>query len=299
MMNKTAIIAASLFAISTASAETKRFLTLEDAALAQAKKWQQTGVAKPIMSDDGRVLYPFGQYLPQLTCTLLRACDIQLEPGELVTGKPVAGDTVRFLISKQTSGSGDKAVTHIVVKPTDVNIETNLIVYTDRRVYQIKLTSAPNEKDYVNAIGFYYPEAIAEQWDETAKLRDRAAKQQAKLEAAKIPAACAEQLDFGYRIEGKASFKPLRVYNTCGKVYIQLPEEVAKATAPVLVGIGKDGSAEFVNYRAKTETVLEVDKLFDKVVLVSGSGDDEQRVTITWKKTEEKGWFSWNASEEN
>lgn len=298
-MKKITTFLALILATVAASADTKRFLTLEDAAVAQAKKWQQTGVAKPIISDDGRVLYPYGQYMPQLTCTLLRACDIQLEPGELLTGTPKAGDTSRFQISKAKHGSGDKEVTHVVVKPTDVGIETNLIIYTDRRVYQVKLMSAANEKDYVHAIGFYYPEELIEEWAETAKLQDRARKQQEKTAEAQMPAACAEKLDFEYRIEGSAAFKPQRVFNTCGKVYIHLPDGVAQAVAPVLVGIGKDGSAEYLNYRAKTASILEVDKLFDKAVLVSGSDDDEQRVTITWKKSEKRSWFSFGNSEVN
>jgi type IV secretion system protein TrbG len=290
-------IAFAFFALS-ATAQTKRFLTLEDAAIAQAKKWQQTGVAKPIVSDDGRVLYPYGQYMPQLTCTLLRACDIQLEPGELITSNPKAGDAVRFIITKAKHGSGDKEVTHLVVKPTDVGIETNLIIYTDRRVYQVKLASAANERDYVHAIGFYYPEDMADEWAETEKLQDRARKLQEKTAAAQLPAACADKLDFAYRIEGKANFKPLRVFNTCGKVYIHLPEVVAQSVAPVLVSIGKDGNAEYLNYRAKTATILEVDKLFNKAVLVSDSDSDEQRITITWTKNEKKSWFSWNSEAE-
>ena len=298
-MIKIAFVLASLLAVSTAYADTKRFLTLEDAALAQAKKWQKTGVAKPILSDDGRVMYPFGQYMPQLTCTLLRACDIQLEPGEVLTDKPKAGDTARFIISKAKHGIGDKEVTHIVVKPTDVDIETNMFIYTDRRVYQVKLVSAKNEGDYVSAVGFYYPEDMAEQWDESAKLQERARKQQEKVAAAQIPAVCAENMDFSYRIEGSAPFKPLRVYNSCGKVYIHLPESVAQSVAPVLVSVGKDGNAEFLNYRPKSPTILEVDNLFDKALLVSGSDGDEQRITISWTKNERKGWFSRNDAGEN
>jgi type IV secretion system protein TrbG len=274
-------------------AEGKRFLTLEDAAIAQSKKWRETGVAKPIMSDDGRVLYPFGQYLPTLTCTLLRACDIQLEPGELLTGTPVAGDTARFQMTKRTSGTGDAATTHVVVKPTETGIETNLILYTDRRVYQIKLNSSSDEKAYVNAIGFYYPEAVAQEWDESVKLAARKKKEEEKRAQTQIPANCVQGLDFAYKIEGGGSFKPTRVYNACGKVYIHLPEKVATAVSPVLVSIGKDGNAEFLNWRPKSATIYEVDKLFDKAMLVIGNDDDEQKITITWTKNEKKGWFSW------
>src|SRR4051812_11873621 len=108
-LNKLAALFACLAVSTNVLAVSQQFLTLEDAAVAQAKKWQQIGIAKPIMSDDGRIIYPYGQYLPRLTCALLRVCDIQLEPGELLTGKPVAGDTARWLMSRQVSGIGDQA----------------------------------------------------------------------------------------------------------------------------------------------------------------------------------------------
>src|SRR5260363_169289 len=126
-----------LVASAPARADRQRFLTQRDAVAAQAEAWRQNGI-------------------PKLICTLLRACDIQLEPGERLTGKPVAGDTVRWLMSKQVSGTGAQAVTHIIVKPTDVNIDTNLIITTDRRTYQIALYSSPNKKSYLHAIGWYY-----------------------------------------------------------------------------------------------------------------------------------------------
>ncbi|KAA0178829.1 P-type conjugative transfer protein TrbG [Cupriavidus gilardii] len=272
----------------------KRFLTLEDAAVAQAKRWQQTGQAKPIISDDGRVMYPYGQYLPKLTCTLLRVCDIQLEPGEIVTGKPVAGDNVRWKMSKQISGSGDRAVTHIIVKPIETNIATNMIITTDRRAYQIELYSSPSEKDYVNMIGFYYPEDIASEWDESARLKAKEERARQRLVAAELPPGSAENLDFSYDIDGSSdtSFKPLRVYNNGQKVYLQMPESVTRAEAPVLMRVGKDGRLEILNWRAKTPTLYEVDSLFDKALLIVGSDGDERKITITWTKNK-RGFFSW------
>src|SRR5260363_344688 len=90
-----------LVASAPARADRQRFLTQRDAVAAQAEAWRQNGIAKPILSDDGRILYPYGQTMPKLICTLLRACDIQLEPGERLTGKPVAGDTVRNRFSSK------------------------------------------------------------------------------------------------------------------------------------------------------------------------------------------------------
>ncbi|MBN3815192.1 P-type conjugative transfer protein TrbG [Paraburkholderia sp. Se-20369] len=281
------------FVVLSANADAgQRFLTLEDAAVAQAKKWQQTGQAKPIISDDGRIMYPFGQYLPKLTCTLMRVCDIQLEPGELVTGKPVAGDTARWMMSKQASGTGDKAITHVIVKPTDVNIRTNLIITTDRRTYQIELFSSPNERDYLNMIGFYYPEDLTSEWDESAKLKAREQKARDQLVAADLPVGSADRLDFDYSIDGgsDAAFKPVRVYNDGLKTYIQLPDGVPMAEAPVLLLIDKDNKPAIVNWRPKTPTLYEVDKLFDKAMLVVGTNGDEQKITITWNKHKRSFW---------
>ncbi|TCK31787.1 type IV secretion system protein VirB9 [Paraburkholderia sp. BL8N3] len=270
----------------------QRFLTLEDAAVAQAKKWQQTGQAKPIISDDGRIMYPFGQYLPKLTCTVMRVCDIQLQPGELVTGKPVAGDTARWMMSKQVSGTGDTAITHIIVKPTDTNIQTNLIITTDRRTYQIELTSSANEKDYLNMIGFYYPEEMTSEWDESARLKAKEQKAHDSLVAAELPVGAADRLDFDYSIDGGSdvAFKPTRVYNDGLKTYIQLPDGVPMAEAPVLLLIDKDNKPAIVNYRPKTPTLYEVDKLFDKAMLVLGTDGNEQKITITWNKHKRSFW---------
>lgn len=293
-MKKLAAVLACIALSTNVFAAGKRFLTLEDAAVAQAKKWQQTGVAKPIISDDGRIMYPFGQYLPKLTCTLMRVCDIQLEPGELLTGKPVAGDTARWLMSKQVSGSGDKAITHVIVKPTDVNIETNLIITTNLRTYQIDLYSSPSEKDYLNMIGFYYPEDMSAEWDDSAKIKTKEQRAHDQLVAAELPAGSAESLDFNYSIDGSSgtSFKPVRVYNDGLKVYIQMPDGVPTAEAPVLLLIGKDNKPEIVNWRPKTPTLYEVDKLFDKAMLVVGTDGDEQKITITWNK--HKRGFLWS-----
>jgi P-type conjugative transfer protein TrbG len=269
-----------------------KFLTLEDAAVAQAKRWQQTGVAKPIMSDDGKVVFPFGQYMPTVTCAPLRACDIELEAGELVTGKPLAGDAVRWKVSKAESGAGDKRVTHVVVKPLDVNLDTNLIITTNKRTYHIRLYSSPNEADYVNRVGFYYPQDLAEEWDESERVAEHETKAKQKLVVAEMPGnVSVEQLDFGYRIEGDdVSFKPVRVFNEGTHVFIQMPASMRTDEAPVLLLLDKAGSPQLVNYRPKDDYYI-VDKLFDKAILVIGTGKSQSKVTITWTKNEKKSWF--------
>ena len=290
MKNRLSVFLLCLVSSVSVVAGSKKFLTLEDAAVAQAKKWQRTGVAKPIMSDDGKIVFPFGQYLPTLTCAPLRACDIELEPGELVTGKPLAGDPIRWKVSKAESGSGDKRVTHIVVKPVDTKLDTNLIITTDRRTYHLRLYSR-NEQDYLNRIGFYYPQDIADEWDESARLTEKEAKAKDRLVVSDLPSLSVDKLDFAYRIEGeKTRFTPTRVFNDGTRVFLQMPVEMKSAEAPILLLLDKEDKPQIVNYRVKDAYYI-VDKLFDKAMLVVGTDGNESKVTITWTKGQKKGWF--------
>lgn len=285
------MLVTGLMVCSAASAAGAKFLTLEDAALSQAKKWQQTGVAKPIMSDDGKILFPFGQYLPTITCSPLRACDIELEPGEILTAKPLAGDTVRWKLALIESGIGDKKINHIVIKPTDTNLDTNLIIATDKRTYHIRMYSSAKEGDYVNRVGFYYPQEITEEWDQSARLARREAKEKEKLVVSDIPNMSVDKLDFGYTIEGEDNtIKPVRVFNEGTRVFIQMPESMRTAEAPILLLYDKGGKPQVVNYRVKDLYYI-VDKLFDKAMLVAGTDKTESKVVITWDKTQKKRWF--------
>jgi len=286
-----AVMAYCVVASASQAAGSKKFLTLEDAAVAQAKKWQETGVAKPIMSDDGKILFPYGQYMPTLTCAPLRACDIELEPGEIVTGKPLTGDTVRWKITRAESGSGEKKITHVVVKPIDSNLDTNLIITTDRRTYHVRLYSSANERDYVNRAGFYYPESIVDEWSEAAQQAEQKKADKEKLVVSELPTLSIDKIDFGYKIDGDdARFKPVRVFNDGTRVFLQMPEAMKSDEAPVLLLMDKDDKPLLVNYRVKDGYYI-VDKLFDRATLMVGTEGSQSKVTVTWTKTQKKGWL--------
>src|SRR5260364_444974 len=59
---------------------------------------------------------------------------------------------------------------------------------------------------------------------------------------------------------------------TMARKYIQLPEAVKTGEAPVLFLLGPDNRPQIANYRVKTPTLYEVDKLFERAVLVVGTG---------------------------
>lgn len=284
------VILSTLWAASFANAG-QRYNVLDDAIESQAQRWQSGEKAKPIMSSDGKVIFPFGQAMPRLTCSPTRACDIELEPGE-TPRKVILGDQANWTWEAADSIERGKTVNHVVAQPRDNDVESNMIITTDRRTYHIKLYAPKKEGVYLNRIGFYYPEQLVSSWDEKA---GRVAASQAKEQSLNVmPAAVPpEQMAFDYRIDGDADFKPVRVFNDGERTYITMPEEVRRGEYPTLSLLDDDGKTMVVDYRRKInqktgEISFQVDKLFHKAELHRG----KEKVRIIWIR-KEKTLFNW------
>ena len=85
----------------------------------------------------------------------------RLQAGEAVNDLNV-GDSVRWKITPATQGAGDSLITHVMIKPTDVGLVTNLVITTNRRTYIVKLLS--RERDWMPRVAFDYPDDPAPQW---------------------------------------------------------------------------------------------------------------------------------------
>lgn len=285
---KKMIMIATLMILSNVAYSADKYLKLEDAVVTQAKKWQQSGNAQPILSEDGKVLYPYGQYQPVMVCSPLRSCSIELEPGEKVNNL-WPGDKTRWKFAEGTVGTGDKAIVQIGVKPTDIDIETNLKILTSKRAYQIKLVSK-NTADYVDTIAFYYPEDFLEASLKKENMAAEKQEKESKLVNAEIPVSTLDKADFDYKIEGDPSIKPLRVFNNGVKTYIMMPPVIKTMEMPLLMLLDKQGQAQQVNYRLSPNGLtLEVDKLFEKAVLWLGPAGEEAKATISWNKAPTDG----------
>jgi type IV secretion system protein VirB9 len=130
---------------------------------------------------------------------------IALEAGERLVGPcPVAaGDTARWIIGDTTSGTGPTRRVHILVKPTRPDLATNLIINADRRTDHIELRATPSA--YMASVAWNYPQDAL-----IALARN------AEREAAAAPVASGldiERLNFGYRIVGKAPWRPLMAFD--------------------------------------------------------------------------------------
>jgi len=85
-------------------------------------------------------------------------------------------------------------------------------------------------------------------------------------------------LDFGYRVTGKAPWKPVQIFNNGRQTFIRLPDSAAKAEIPALLAL-KGRREQIVNYRVHHNTFV-VDGLFEHLALVSGVGRKQERVEI-------------------
>jgi type IV secretion system protein TrbG len=218
-------------------------------------------------------VYPYSAgALYQVYAAPGQVTDIALQPGEQLVGSgPVAaGDTVRWIIGDTESGTGDRRQVHILVKPTRPDLQTNLVINTDRRTYHMELRSTPST--YMASVSWQYPQ------DQLIALRrqnTRAAQAQPVASGVDI-----SKLNFRYRIEGdSAPWKPLRAFDDGSKVYIEFPTGIAQGEMPPLFVIGPSGNSELVNYRARQNYYV-VDRLFAAAELRLGDKDSQRRVRI-------------------
>lgn len=249
----------------------------ERRSVALSNEWVNTR-AMPGRGDAGRVVFTYGATLPSVVCAPLFVCAVELEAGETVNNIDI-GDMARWKITPASTGSGASAVTTVIIKPTDADLVTDLIITTDKRTYVLKLISRQN--DWMSRISFVYPEEQQAQW---AAFRQQ---QQQQVADNTLPSGQnIENLDFNFQITGDhPSWTPLRVYTDGRKTYIQMPPSMDNTEAPALVALGDKGGwfsgreKEIVNYRLHGDTFV-VDKVLSRAALITGVGSHQVMVQI-------------------
>ena len=252
------------------------------------------------------VLVPYGHQVPVVRCAPLRVCLIELEEGELVLNT-VTGDAARWILDRAVAGPR-AATTVIVAKPTACNLTTNLVVTTDRRIYQITLDARPCRSEegenphepFTRLLRFYYPDELVRTWASAEEARRAAAAAEARAAAAEaravtpLGARAADgreaqdgglplaALHFNYRWtrSGRYPWAPAAVFDDQVHTYIRLPGSGVGQEAPVLFLIDRRGATALLNYSIRGQYYV-TDRVFERAALVLGSGRDQQRLEIT------------------
>lgn len=199
--------------------------------------------------------------------------DVTLQEGETLAGSgPVAaGDTVRWVIGDTTSGQGPTQRVHILLKPTEKDLVTNLVVNTDRRTYHLELRATPGT--YMASVSWRYPQ------DQLIALRGQNAAAQAAQPVA--TGVNVDALNFSYAIEGdNPPWRPLRAFDDGRQVFIEFPSGIGQGEMPPLFVIGPAGGGELVNYRVSGTHII-VDRLFGAAELRMGDKKSSQVVRIS------------------
>ena len=255
--------------------------------------------------------YRFGESEPVLTCTVLRACVIELERAEALVDDPIAGDQARWIITTARTGKGG-ASTLVIVKPKACDVTTNLVLSTDRRIYDLDLDSPPcparatnPKRAYTRHIRFSYPNesngltGSPAPESTLAEIADSVPQKPAEPPDVESPNRSDTAWNTRYRVvrDSRRPFdllgrkrptfpwQPTRIADDGAHVYVTLPTLAWKYPAPVLYALEDDGSRTIVNYNLR-DTVIVTDRLFKRGVLVIPSGDHEQQLVF-----ENRAWY--------
>lgn len=219
---------------------------------------------------DAVQLYPYSPgALYRLYAAPEQVSDIGLQPGERLVAIS-AGDTVRWVVGDTTSGGADGKQVHVLVKPFASDLQTNLVITTDRRTYHLALQSTAHTA--MAAISWTYPQ------DRLVQLKQQSAR--AEEERPIDQGVALDKLQFRYAITGDdPPWKPVRAFDDGSKVYIEFPARIDQGEAPPLFVVGPTGESELVNYRVRGNYYI-VDRLFGAAELRLGK-DPQQVVRIS------------------
>ena len=238
----------------------------EKKALNLTRDWAGRGPA-PVLSRSGKLVYVHGASLPTILASPMQVCDVELQPGESVN-EVIVGDSARWMVETGTAGD----TTHLFIKPVDAGLETTAVVTTDRRVYHLRLVS--QRTGHTPYVGFVYADAMKMRLEEQKAERQR--EQERNTADMGGMAVDISTLNFNYEVKGKASWKPVRVFDDGEKTHIHLPRKVAEM--PVLLA-RKNGENVMVNYRVDGGKII-VDGVFEEISLLLGVGRNREEIRI-------------------
>ena len=240
-------------------------------------KAKKSAVSRPIVERPGEVRFVYGAGRPTVVCSLLHVCDISLEPGESVVDVQT-GDSARWVVGRSAHGSAQGMVEHVTIKPTDIGLESNLTIYTDKRSYSIDIKSSA--KDFMPNVSFIYTEQSMQRYQNIKnELLARKRNNELNLSAsgeelaladedeyvsetaaipgrkrAKSSVALLSGLDFNYQISGDKEVIPLRVFNDGKHTYVQMPQKLSEGMLPAIVEVTQthvfsEDATAVTNYR--------------------------------------------------
>ena len=215
-------------------------LTLLAALLAPSARGQQPPVPMPL--DTRLVVF---RYHPDESYVVLTrpgaVTHVALEPDETITAFAL-GDTVQWIVQERGP--------HLFVKPVRAGLFTSATLVTSRRVYQLALRSGPEDGAWYQRVSWSHPAVVVA--GGTQVPAPVSAPASGATSSSGLPALDLARMEFGYRIDGEAAFRPAAVFDDGRFTWFRLPAGLSELPALFAVTPDADGEAgELVNYLAR------------------------------------------------
>ena len=220
---------------------------------------------------DGRLkgwIYKEGSVYQVITQTY-HSTLILFEPGEEILETPYVSEPDVWRFSRGIGLKNGVPQHHLLVKPDYSNLNSTLVVVTDRRVYQMELVST--KTTYMPTVQWLYPQTIAdgETWKQYQE--EKLFTEQGNVRR--------DQVSFDYKMRHSVfkipTWLPTQVYDDGQRTYIILNDKSLLTEYPAVF----NEKNEIINYRVKDNIII-IDNLIEKVTL----NLDGKKVTIEKKK---------------
>ena len=243
-----------------------------------AKASLQKATIKPENYKDGTFYYTYNEnWVYEIYAQPYHLTDIVLEEGEVVMGNPLLSEdnsvwelTANVAYNPNTGNQ----IQHLFIKPAYSNLDSTMIIITNRRVYHFRIKSFSST--HMAMVKFNYPNT-QNVWATTKNENTNGV----GMENEYITVSNPEFLSFDYKMKygfKKPEFLPQRVYDDGYKTYIVVDDIVLHKELPLIF----NERNEIVNYQVQ-KNVFIIPRLINKVTLRLG----KQKVIIEKKKSKE------------
>ena len=250
-----------------------------------------------IVHSDGYTTYPYDPYSrPILKCSVGRICSIQLQAGEKIQGQPRLGDSIHWQVDVGSNGTGVDSSQMLFIKSIVTKKDlsggkvkyfpTNLIIPTDKRVYQIGLIGTkPN--DDTSIINFYYPQETSQKLaKQVAALNSNSSadnqSQQDISYTKNINMSDINPEDYTIKVKSdkKPLWNPTTVFDNKNQTFIKMPNNLNSYQLPAVWVERDNGEKELSSSNTFHKPYFVIQGIYKKIYLIDGSGDNAQAVEI-------------------
>lgn len=259
-LNKIAVCVALMISVTAHAAPTSR----RSAPVSKETVADIAAQAIPAPKENRIVRYT---YSPDVIFRILsvpnQTTHLELGEDEGVKETPAIGDQVQWIVT-----GGPR---HLYVKPVRFDLETSLTVVTNKRTYQFQLISGKSANSQVyQKVSFYYPDRDLEvkllKETEAAVVDAEKTRLADQVVAANVDPAT---LDFGFKINGDASFKPTAAYTNGKFTFLVMPNT---QDSPAIFLLDDDDNPSLINYQVKANMIV-VERVASKLLLKLGNSE--------------------------